>query len=555
MNTAVRIPRCQPRASVLALAVAVVGLGFMLSARADVEVARRWCGASPVLDGTVSPGEWTAATATPITVGGTTYAQMRTMNDSTYLYVLLDVYFDTGNDPWNTTNFTGDFFDLSIDKDLNHAVTPNVDFDYSGCNSGDPFVKSIRLSRYTSTGCQPVAAGSQGVEGFGTSFNSGTPHRLWEFRLSLSELGVDTSTWTTSSGTMPIVRMNVSVSSVNPAFYIAAPDPNTSPDNSLMFQIDLATSATYPPGSTGPIFAGVGLVPFNYIDANGYANINISGYYYATNAPFGGNLNVFGNWNTLRFAYGARRYRVLYSKDGGPYTRLKQTWTNFKFNGSTWVPNAIGPDADDAYPVPPPWELWYLPNLLISWQTAPAFADGTYNLRLQLLNASGIVLASPPGNSLNLFVDNTPPTAVINNMTYNGTNVCECGIVTQGACFVPPLLFRGFRFDLTVNDPWGALSSYALTYTYGNNQSGAILSDAYVPNHVNQDGPNRWYGITNSVAPLFPPWCAPQSCAYTFFLSAQSRVQNGYGLVFPYTDYKKSLTILVGTGAGSIACP
>jgi len=53
----------------------------------------------------------------------------------------------------------------------------------------------------------------------------------------------------------------------------------------------------------------------------------------------------------------------------------------------------------------------------------------------------------------------------------------------------------------------------------------------------------------------FPPFFAPYSCAYTFILSAQSRVQNGYGLVFPYVDYKKSLTILVGTGAGSISCP
>src|SRR6266487_6739248 len=89
----------------------------------------------------------------------------------------------------------------------------------------------------------------------------GYHHRFWEFRLSLNELGVDTSMWTTSAGIIPKVRINVSINSVNPSFYIAQPDPNTSPDNSFMYQIDLATSPSFPPGTTGPIFAGVGLVP------------------------------------------------------------------------------------------------------------------------------------------------------------------------------------------------------------------------------------------------------------------------------------------------------
>jgi hypothetical protein len=534
--------------------LAIAGLLLPMAARADVEVARRWATTAPVIDGVVSPGEWTSATATTIAEGGITYAQMRTMNDGTYLYMLLDVFYDTVDDPLTTNGapYSSDFFALYVDKDLNHAVTPNVDFSYSPCEDGRPFVKSIELSRYSSTGCQTVAPGSLGAEGFGPSFNSGTAHRIWEFRLSLSELGVDTSTWTTSSGTVPKVRINVALFSVHPSFYIAQPDPNTAPDMSLMYQIDLATYPSFPPGTTGPIFAGVGLVPATYIDSSGYANINIASYYSASNAPFGGSLNVFGNWNTLRFAYGAVRYRVLYSEHGGPYTHLKQTWTNFKWNGSTWVPNAIGPDAQDAYPVPPPWELWYLPNLLISWQSSK-FADDTYNLKLELLNSGGFVLGSPPGNSLTLFIDNTPPTVIINNALYDGTPICECGTVTQGLCFVFPA-FHGFTFDLTVNDLNGALNSYSLDYTYGNNHSGNIYADAYVPSHVNQDGPERWNGVTNSIAPVFPPFCAPATCAYTFVLSASSRVQNGYGLVFPYVNYDKSLTIVFGSSA-SINCP
>ena len=517
------------------------------SLRADVEIARRWASTAPTINGIVSAGEWTSGTATALTHG-----QMRTMNDGTYLYILLDVVDDTVNDVWDVTTLTGDYFVLSIDKDLNYAVTPEVDYDYSGCNDGQPFVKAIRHSQFTSTGCQVVDAASQGIMGFGATFNSGTPHRFWEFRLSFAELGVDPMTWTTAAGSLPKVRLNVCTHSKTPAFDSCQPDPSSSPNNSNLYQLDLATSPSFPPGSTGPIFAGVGLVPATYIDSGGYANINISGYYYATNAPWGGNLNVFGHWLTLRYAYGAARYRVLYSKDGGPYTRLRQTWTNFKYDGTTWVPNAIGPDANDSYPVPVPWEIWYLPNLLVSWQTA-TFPEGTYTLKLELLNGSGTLLASPPGNSLKLFVVNTPPSVAINDMTYNGSTICECGIVTQGDA---P---RGFRFDISVIDPNGALNAYALGGTFGNNQSvPTIALDTYTPSHINQDGPKRWNGVTNNIVPggfLVFPWRANRSCAYTFTLSASSRVQNGYGLVFPYVGYNKSLTILLGTGEGTFTCP
>lgn len=549
MKTAVKLFGRSRGCTHLALAGLMLSPLLAASVRADVEIARRWATTAPVINGTVSPGEWNSATATPIAHG-----QMRTMNDGSYLYVLLDVVDDTFNDPVPTGSGDGDYFVLFFDKDLNHAVTPNVDFGYGTCRDGRTFVKDTSLSQFTFTGCQTTDPNSLGAIGFGPTFNSATPHRFWEFRLSFAELGVDPTTWTTSAGSVPKVRFNVGVHSLTPSFDAYQPDPSSAPDESLMYQLDLATSPSFPPGSTGPIFAGVGLVPSTYIDANGYANINISGYYYATNAPFGANLNVFGNWNTLRFAYGAVRYRVLYSKDGGPYTRLKQTWTNFKFNGSTWVPNAIGPDAQDAYPVPLPWELWYLPNLLISWQTAVGFGDGTYRLKLELINSGGFVLASPPGNNVTLFVDNSPPVPTLNNIFYDGTAVCQCGIVTQGDCFTPPFTFRGFTFDLTVNDPHGALSSYALTYYYGNNLSAGITFDSYTA-HASQDGPEQWNGISSLVVPTFPPWCAPQSCAYTFALSAVSRIQNGYGLVFPYLDYKKSLTILAGTGAGSISCP
>jgi len=142
-------------------AMALAGGLWAANARADVEVARRWAATAPAIDGVVSPGEWNSSTATTIAEGGTTYAQMRTMNDGTYLYVLLDVLFDTHNDPIPTPGINGDYFALYFDKDLNYAVTPNVDFSYSTCQDGRPFVKATRLSQYSDTGCQPVAPASE----------------------------------------------------------------------------------------------------------------------------------------------------------------------------------------------------------------------------------------------------------------------------------------------------------------------------------------------------------------------------------------------------------
>src|SRR5204863_7179289 len=124
--------------------------------------------------------------------------QMRTMNDGSNLYVLLDVTGDTVNDPVPTGGTDGDYFTLAFDRDLNRAVTPYVDFFYSTCQDGRPFVKAYYITAGSSTGCTAVEAASMAAPGFGPTFNSATPHRFWEFRLSFSELGVNPTTWTTS---------------------------------------------------------------------------------------------------------------------------------------------------------------------------------------------------------------------------------------------------------------------------------------------------------------------------------------------------------------------
>jgi hypothetical protein len=521
-------------------------LGFLALAAparaADVEIPRRWAASTPVVDGVVSPGEWTGAQVTPLIHG-----QLRTMNDSSFLYVLIDVTDDTVNDPTHGTGPT-DSFVMAFDTDLNFGVTPNVDLIYDSCQDSRSFIKAYYLGGNAFTGCQNTNPATQGMPGFGPTPASAVNHRFWEFRLLFSEIGVDPSTWTTSSGEIPHVRVNVATVSANPPFSSAQPDPNLFPGfANPVFQLDLATIPVFPPGSTGPTFFGVGLVPSSFIDSLGYANLSIPNYSYsATAAPFGGNLNVFGNW-FLSFG-GAAKYRVMAAKNGGPAQPLLQTWTNFRFNTVTlnWDPIAFSPDGAGRYPFVNPFQLWYLPYLLVSWQTGN-FGDGTYVLSLELFDAANNPLPPPPGNSLTLFVDNSPPNPIINHIAYNGTNACACAIVTQGDA---PL---GFTFNLSFTDPNGALDGVSLAGIFGQNQStGAIFSDGYA-SHVNQDGPERWNGQTNVVVPTPTPFRAGTSCAYSFILSTSSRTQNGYSRLFTSVQYTTSLTILLGTGSGGIS--
>ena len=562
------IPSARRRGSPLLFGLACVGalLLFPTVARADTEIGRRWAASAPVIDGSATFPEWGSATFTLLA-----HARLRTMNDGSFLYILLDVVDDTTNDPpTHAGPNTGDYYVLAVDPDLNKAVTPNVDFFYDVCNDGRLFIKAFYLGGSASTGCQATSALSAAAIGFGGTLHSATPHRFWEFRLDLGELGVDTTTWTTSSGSIPRVRMNIATISENPPFSTAQPDPSPFPDLSNTFQIDLATSAIYPAGTAGPVFAGVGLVPSTppYIEPSGHANINIPGYYTAIDAPFGGNLNIFGHWNTLFSSLAARSYRVLYSKDGGPVTHLRQTWTNFRFNFITrvWDPVAIGPDANDRYAIPSPFTLWYLNDLLASWQSG-AFGDGTYTFSLELFDLFNNPIPFPVPlageNHLTLFVDNTRPAPKINTALYSDGGgplpdpkpVCACAIVTQGDASG-----TGFHFDISVTDAHGALNSVGLSALYGDNQSSFVYADNY-GGHVDADGVNQWNGFTNLVVPngggqadpppLTGPWRAVLSCAHTFHLAASSRTQNGYGLVFPHVGYNVSLTIELGTGFGS----
>jgi hypothetical protein len=501
------------------------------SAHADVRVGRSWAARPPLIDGTVAAGEWNDAQVTTLAHG-----RMATMNDGRHLYVLLDVTDDTVDDPLGSSR---ELFTLAFDVDLNRAVTPGVDLAYATCGSARPFVKTHYLGLYTFDGCRTVSAGSAGAIGFGTTPASPTTaHRVWEFQLEFAEIGVVPAAWTTLPDA-PHVRVNVGLGSQTPSFLQGEPQPDVFPaDLSLVFRVDLAIAPVFPPGSTGLTFAGVGFVPANLIDSSGYATVNVPGYSYGvTDAPFGGGLNVFGNWADL-YAQGARTYRVLHAAPGAPPAPLLETWTNFRHTGATWSPRAIGPDAAGRYTVPPPGEAWYLPNLLVTFRTN-GLADGTYTLSLELFDATGAPLPAPADNSLMLRVINTRPEANLHHILYGGVPIPACSIVWSGP--TP----SDFTFEITAADGNGALGGWSLGAVYGDNQRAHIAGDDYAAN-VGADGDNRWNGIRTTLLPT--TWRAPVQCAYALTVSAWSRSQNGYGPAVPGASYTKTFTYLAGTG-------
>jgi hypothetical protein len=507
----------------LSMVFALAGMLGAAAAHADVPVGRSWAGTAPTIDGAMGAGEWDDAQVTPLARG-----RMLTMNDGRHFYVLLDVTSDTFDDPVLSSDWEA--FVLAFDVDLNRAVTPRVDLAYASCPAGGrAFVKTYYLGGYFS-GCEDPSPASAGAFGFG-----GTPaHRIWEFALDFAEIGVDPSRWAGGAG-VPHVRLNAGLASVTPSFVQAEPDPSLYPAFGNAFSVDLAIAPTVPPGLAGITFAGVGLVPKSFIGTTGYANLDVPGYsYWAMDAPFGGTLNVFGNWADL-YARGARSYRVLAATGAAAPTPLVHTWTNMRLVGTTWTPRGVGPDAAGRYPIPSPAETWYLSNLLVAWPTATV-GDGTYVLSLELFDGSGSPLAAPPDNSLTLRVVNAPPVARIDRVEYAGTEVGECPIVYAGA--TP----ADFTFRITAHDANGALEGWSLVAEYGNNRPPIpIAADGY-PAH--RTGTNEWFGIRDTL--LGETWRPPVQCAYAITLSATSRSQNGYGR-FLAARYVKTLTYLEGT--------
>jgi len=309
--------------------------------------------------------------------------------------------------------------------------------------------------------------------------------------------------------------------------------------DSVVSSLDLTGGAF---GSSGPVFLGIGLVPITSINnsspinpvADGFATTAPGYYLQVKDSPFGGSLALMVNHAGVYGApYNARYYQVLV--DG---VQPLQSFVDYLWNGTQFVPQTINPAPGGFYPVRSPGQLWYNPTLGYVLD-ASALSSAIHNIAVNLFDASHKPIAIPSTviHSRYVQIDNGWPTAAIDEIDQQGGGaIGVCAIVTSGS--------TDFTFKITADDPEQHLLSWSLSALWGNNKSASIASDNY-SHHL--PGP-LWAGIVDTSVPS-PAWNAyvlgdttSIQCAHTFYLDVWDRTIDGYSYIHEST-YAQSVTL------------
>lgn len=336
------------------------------------------------------------------------------------------------------------------------------------------------------------------------------------------------------SEAVPVVRHIADVPSRPSSVVVANPFRLYVCSDEVISRLDTEASVFTP---AGPVILGIGHVPADRIVA-GYADTTADPtyFYQVKDAPFGGTLPIMLN-HTRAYADGARYYKLEVDGD-----EPRQSFTDYKWSSSNNRFNAenVNPTASGYYRVRRPGELWYNHWLGYRLNTA-GLSNGLHAITIRLHGSANA--ASLLGSfSLTVRIDNTLPEAVIEEILHVQPDsslvaVGTCGIVDEGT--------DQFRFRITARDTEGHLRNWRLYALWGDNKSGQIGSDTYVPN------PSRsWTGVNSGLVPA-TPWAAtvagdPTSrrCAHTFVLSVWDRTINGYGYLH-HRGYHKSITLFL----------
>ena len=136
----------------------------------------------PQIDGLVNEGEWKNISIEYSLPHGVMYY----INDDRYLYILIDLVEDTGNDlPVEDAPY-GDFFYITFDIEKNGIIDAEKDINYA--RYLDRYAMGLQYYLETDAWTGLYKTSSLFEVGFGPSFNSSTPHRIWEFAFSLDEI-------------------------------------------------------------------------------------------------------------------------------------------------------------------------------------------------------------------------------------------------------------------------------------------------------------------------------------------------------------------------------
>jgi DNA-binding beta-propeller fold protein YncE len=308
-----------------------------------------------------------------------------------------------------------------------------------------------------------------------------------------------------------------------------------------------ADLASLPMGE--PVFLSVGNVPSTSI-VDGYATTPPGYFLQLKDSPFGGTLNIFGNFTNFK-GLGATHYRVNVSKDGSAAVPLLLTWGATRWNPITslYESAAIAPDAQGRYEIPVEYpahpERWVPPFLMMRW---PSGVNGMYTFTVEIFQFVAPAtwnnltpLLPPAKNQLTVKIDNTPPDVDLVHIYQHGqpTALDTCAIVAS-----PPFpAISRYDAQITANDPNGHLLSYSVTAYFGHTSpaSTVIPTESY-SSHINADGPHLWHGVVNFRGPA-AGWQATCNCAHTFFVDAWKRTTDGYGYLI-YRNAHQSITIM-----------
>jgi hypothetical protein len=202
--------------------------------------------------------------------------------------------------------------------------------------------------------------------------------------------------------------------------------------NGVITEINLGFS------DAGPLFLGIGFVPFDRVTAAGKANTSVDPAYFfkVKDVPFGGTLPLMIN-HKRAYDDGGRYYQVLV--DGVVKT---DAWSDYEWDASTtrfelqtMNPGAIpGVGGAGYYPVRSPDELWMNPWLGSLLNTV-GLSDALHTISLRFVDDLGNDLAKGSGLvSLTVLTDNSPCVATLATPMLNDGTVADphCGTLKYG---------------------------------------------------------------------------------------------------------------------------
>jgi hypothetical protein len=325
---------------------------------------------------------------------------------------------------------------------------------------------------------------------------------------------------------------------------VLSPDKLLITSFDVVSQVDL-TSSVYT--AAGPILLGIGFVPADIGHLpNGYADTSMdTGYFFQVHdCPFGGTLPLMINWQHAH-SMGANFYQVFITAGGGPAVQVTLPFSDYLWsvplNAFELVTTA---PVGGFYPLRAAGQIW-----LNSWLGLMLDTTGRPNtlntISVKLFAAqnpaSEIGHATDAGRFATVMIDNTVPTANLEQILHGGVPVATCEIVNT--------LPHTFTFVVTASAP-RHLKGWNL-YAYWGDDKGKVVAEDDYSHHVTAT--RLWTGLASTaVPPPGPsPWEAlvvgdPTSihCAHTFWLYAWDRVVNGWNYIHGAAGYHKSITLM-----------